>query len=306
MITNLKQLMKDFSDEQKCRDFLVRQRWNGVPVCPYCNSTKSYVIENGKRFKCGERACYKKYSVTVGTVFHASNIPLNVWFPAMYLISAHKKGISSIQLSKDLGVTQKTAWFMLHRIRQSLKDKDSSLLQGIVEVDETYVGGRFKNKHKSLRKNNRVEGNLNKSAVMGYISREGSLRTEVFNVSETPLLDLVKKNVDTSAQLITDGSAAYYHAKKDYPLHEIIYHARDEYSRDGFHTNTIEGFWAQLKRSIYGIYHRVSPKHLTRYCDESTYRYNSRKLKDGERFELSLQNIEGRLPYKQLVYGKSN
>ena len=128
MVQNLKDLMKQFSDETKCREFLVQQRWNGKPECPYCKSTISYKIENGKRFKCGNSECYKKYSVTVGSVFHASNIPLTTWFPAMYLILSHKKGISSIQLGKDLGVTQKTAWFMNHRIRESLKEKGSSLL----------------------------------------------------------------------------------------------------------------------------------------------------------------------------------
>ena len=147
MITNLKQLMQDFDTEEKCRAFLVRQRWNGSPVCPYCQSNKWYSIEGGKRFKCGNSECYKKYSVTVGTVFHASNIPLTTWFPAMYIISAHKKGISSIQLSKDLGVTQKTAWFMLHRIRESLKDKNSDLLTGVVEVDETYMSRKYGSKY---------------------------------------------------------------------------------------------------------------------------------------------------------------
>ena len=113
MVQNLKQLMKDFSDEQHCINFLIRQRWDGCPKCPYCGSEKWYKIENGKRFKCGNKECYKKYSVTVGTVFHASNIPLTTWFPALYLVTAHKKGISSIQLAKDLGTTQKTAWFMI-------------------------------------------------------------------------------------------------------------------------------------------------------------------------------------------------
>lgn len=156
-IKNLKELFQKFADEQKCRDFLVQQRWNGCPVCPYCNSDKWYSIENGKRFKCGNKECHKKYSVTVGTIFHASNIPLTTWLPALYLNTAHKKGISSCQLAKDLGVCQKNAWFMLHRIRESLRNKQSSLLSNTVEVDELYIGGRMKNlsnkKRAELREN---------------------------------------------------------------------------------------------------------------------------------------------------------
>jgi transposase-like protein len=137
MVSNLKELFAQFNDETKCREFLVQKRWNGKPLCPHCTSDKSYVIEGGKRFKCGNPSCYKKYTVTVGTVFEASNIPLTTWFAAMYILSAHKKGISSVQLAKDLGVIQKTAWFMNHRIRESLKEKNSPLLSGTVEIDET-------------------------------------------------------------------------------------------------------------------------------------------------------------------------
>ena len=133
MISNLKELFAKFSDEAKCREFLIQQRWNGVPTCPKCGSTKAYKIENGKRFKCANNKCYSKFSVTIGTVFEASNIPLTTWFPALYIISAHKKGISSVQFAKDLGVTQKTAWFMNHRIREALKVKNSPLLGGTVE-----------------------------------------------------------------------------------------------------------------------------------------------------------------------------
>jgi len=153
------------------------ERWNGAPVCPYCGSGKWYSIENGKRFKCGNKECYKKYSVTVGTVFHATNIPLRTWFPAMYLISAHKKGISSVQLAKDLGVTQKTAWFMNHRIRESLREKNSPLLSGMVEIDETFVGGKVGNMSNKKRKalKGRSEGTTGKAPVFGMLERGGKL-----------------------------------------------------------------------------------------------------------------------------------
>jgi transposase-like protein len=189
MVQNLKQLMKDFSTEEYCREFLIRQRWNGKPQCPYCGCDKSYKIENGKRFKCGNSECYKKYSVTVGTIFHASNIPLTTWFPAMYLITAHKKGISSIQLAKDLGVSQKTAWFMNHRIRESLKEKNSPLLSGTIEVDETYSGRKFGSEFKGytdeqIEQMKKEQPNKfakqSKGVVMALKQREGGIRVKVF------------------------------------------------------------------------------------------------------------------------------
>jgi len=310
MVHNLKDLMAKFSDEQVCRDFLVQQRWGGVPVCPYCNSTKSYVIEGGKRFKCGERTCYKKYSVTVGSVFHASNIPLSTWFPAMYIILSHKKGISSIQLAKDLGVTQKTAWFMLHRIRESLIDKGSSILSNVVEVDETFMGGHTTNKSLKKRaelKARGIQGYMEKTPVMGLIERGGKLIAGVVPfVNQATLQPIVINNVDKNSTVISDNFWGYRGLDKHFAAHEVINHTMNEYVNGSIHTNTIEGFWSLLKRGLYGIYHQVSPKHLQRYVDEYSYRYNSRKIKDGERFELSLQSIEGALPYKKLVHGEIN
>ncbi len=305
-IKNLKDLFQKFSDEQKCRDFLVQQRWDGSPVCPYCNSNKWYSIENGKRFKCGNKECYKKYSVTVGTIFHSSNIPLSTWFPAIYLISAHKKGISSIQLGKNLGVSQKTAWFMLHRIRESLKRKGSSLLMNTVEVDEIYVGGRSKNM--SSKKRKELRGDLkavrNKTMVIGMIERHGELRLEVAGneLNNSMIIPILNDNVDTSANIMTDKDSVYCKATASYASHSSVNHGAGEYVKEGnIHTNTIEGAFGLFRRTIIGTYHKLSPKHLSRYCDEMSYRYNFREMKDGDRFEYTLGRIEGSLSWKELV-----
>jgi transposase-like protein len=309
MFTNLKQLIAKFQDEQVCRDFLVKQRWNGKPVCPYCGCDKHYVIENGKRFKCANSECYKKYSVTVGSIFHASNVPLSTWMPAMYLIASHKKGISSCQLARDLGVTQKTAWFMLHRIRESLRDKSSSLLSTMVEVDEVWIGGKMKNKHKSVRAKAHADNTShtsNKTGVMGLLQREGDLRMNLLDAEKT-LKTQVKENVAPEAVVITDSLTAYKGLDQIFEGHGVVNHIEDEYVNGIFHTNGIEGAFGLFKRMILGIYHQTSVKHLSRYCDEFVYRYNSRKISDSERFNLTLARIEGKLPYKILVqHGKKS
>lgn len=305
MVKNLKDLFAKFKDEDKCREFLIQQRWNGSPVCPYCSHTKVYNIENGKRFKCANQTCYKKFSVTVGTVFEASNISLTTWFPAMYIIASHKKGISSVQLAKDLGITQKTAWFMLHRIRESLKENHPILLVKEVQVDEAYIGGREENKHKDKKGKDLQEMNASKTPVVGMIETGGQVVTRVMPwVTRKNVSDLILKHIDRKATLVTDGLPVYMKVGKKYD-HVVINHSEGQFKVHRFHTNGIENYWSLLKRGIIGIYHHVSPKHLQKYCDEFAYRFNSRKLHDGFRFTLCLQRLEGRLTYKQLVYGKS-
>jgi transposase-like protein len=311
MELNLASVIREFSTEEKCIAFLIRQRWNGQPTCPYCNSTKSYVIEGGKRFKCADKTCHKKYSVTVGTIFHASNIPLITWFPAMYLISAHKKGISSVQLAKDLGVTQKTAWFMLHRIRKSLKEKNSPLLQGVVEVDETYMGRKYKSDFVGLspeevEKLVELQPTKNtKGAVIGMVERGGKVIAKAANaINKENVVAAITENVDRKATLMTDDSKLYRNREIRKYRREYVQHSKKQWVDGNCHTNTIEGFWAVMKRGIHGIYHQISAKHLQRYCDEFSYRYNSRDIKDGARFELVSQRINGHLSYKQLVNGK--
>ncbi len=301
MFNNLRELITSMPDEKACRDYLIKERWNGVITCPHCGHEKVYVIEGGKKFKCASKTCYKKFSVTVGTVFECSNIPLTKWLMALYLCTAHKKGISSYQLAKDIGVAQKTAWFMIHRLREIMRVKEATMLSGTVEVDEVYIGGRMKNKHKKVRENHKeynASHTYNKTGVMGLVERGKELKVQVI---EGNLKDMVKNKVDSSATVITDSLFAYRGLDKFYVAHEIIKHDQDEYVRGIVHTNTIEGFFSYLKRSIFGIYHQVSPKHLQRYCDENGYRYNTRKLTDPQRFTLSLSKIEGRLDWKTLT-----
>lgn len=302
-IKNLKELFQKFADEQKCRDFLVQQRWGGCPVCPYCGSDKWYKIEDGKRFKCGNKECHKKYSVTVGTIFHASNIPLSTWLPALYLVTSHKKGISSCQLAKHLGVCQKTSWFMINRIREALKDKKGNILMNTVEVDELYYG----TKSKAVQEINGVKENVsvfaNKRMIVGLLERGGELKMKVAgnDYDKTKIYSIVYDNVDKSASLMTDGEGAYVSIGKQYASHESVNHKIKEYVRGKVHTNSIEGAFGLFRRTIIGTYHKVSPKHLDRYCDEFEYRYNTRIFKDGQRFESALGQLETRLSWKELT-----
>lgn len=313
MVQNLKQLMRKFNTEEKCRQFLIQQRWNGIPVCPYCGSTKQYVIDNGKRFKCANNKCYKKYSVTLGTVFESSNIPLTTWLPAVYIIHSHKKGISSVQLAKDLGVTQKTAWFMNHRIREFMKDNNPQMLGGTVEADETYMARKYRSDYKGLSEEE-VEAIMkdnhshkNKGAVLGLSERmTRKIIVKAFDSNKKEnIQSAIKENVEENTMLFTDESPIYKSGLDKYN-HMTVNHSRHEWVKANIiHTNNVESFWSVMKRGVYGIYHQISFKHLQRYCDEFSYRFNTKNISDGERFFLSLKNIEGRLSYKQLVHGKA-
>lgn len=288
-----------FNSDEKCRLYLEQERWNGTPCCPFCGSVKATRLKDNKRFQCNEKECRKQFSVTVGTVAENTKIPLTKWFLAMYILSNHSKGISSLQLASWLGVTQKTAWFLNHRIREMLTDNEPELLNEIVEIDETYIGGKESNKHKSKRITK--GGAVGKAMVLGAIQRKGKVFTKV--IAETTIENVTKvinENVDTNALIITDEHKAYNKVKENY-LHEKINHRSKEYVRSHVHTNTIEGYWNVLKKQIVGIHHFVSPKHLQRYCNENAYRYNNRQLPQDAKFTQSIAGINGRLKYKQLI-----
>lgn len=299
---NLKQMIEKFSDENVCRTYLENMRWTGVPTCPKCNCKESYKLGDGKTYKCKNKECYKKYTVTVGTVFENTNIPLSTWFAAVYLSASHKKGISSLQLSRDLGITQKTAWFMLHRIRKAFTTNAPFMLQDVVEADETFVGGKNKNRHANKKvEQSQGRSYKDKTPVLGLLQRGGGVKTFVVpNTKAETLKPIIQEMVKEGSILISDEWDSYNSISDEYN-HVVVNHSQGEYVRGAFDTNSIEGFWSLLRRGIYGIYHQVSRKHLHRYCEEFSYRYNSRKMLDADRFALSLIKIDGRLKYADLI-----
>lgn len=305
MFNNLIELIKSMPTEQACKEYLAQQRWNGKTVCPYCGHEKCYVIEGGKRYKCGSSKCYKRFTVTVGTIFEASNIPLSKWFTAIYMVTAHKRGISSYQLAKDIGITQKSAWFVLHRIREVLRRKDAVVLgeTAPVEADETFVGGKYSNMHKKKRIPllQAGDGFANKTTVLGMIERGGNVvvktipKNNQYQVAHA-VAEVVKKN----ATLMTDGTNMYQRIASSYK-HYSVNHSIFEYVRGFAHTNTVEGVFSHFKRMLIGTYFQISPKHTQRYCDEFAGRYNSRKVKDSERFVMAIQGSQCRLKWKELT-----
>lgn len=297
--TSILQFQKHFNTEEKCRKFLEQERWGGTPACCFCGSTNVTRIKEGKRFQCNEKECRKQFSVTVGTVAENTKISLTKWFLAMYILSNHSKGISSLQLASWLDISQKSAWFLNHRVREMLADNDPQLLTGVVEIDETWVGGKISNKHVSKRK--AIGRNENKTVVFGALQREGKVTTQIVkDTTAESLINAVKENVETGSIMVSDENQSYNGLGKDYK-HVSVNHSQQEYVRGAAHTNTLEGFWSLLKRQIVGIHHSVSPKHLQRYCNEAAYRYNAKAVAQDERFRGSLKNCEKRLTYKQLI-----
>jgi transposase-like protein len=294
-INNLLQLIKRFPTEESCRDFLIQSRWGDKPVCIHCGSTdKIYKLQGGKLLKCSQ--CRKPFSVKIGTVFEDSALPLQKWFHAIFVVSAHKKGISSCQLARDISVTQKTAWHMLHRIRLTMTTNSfAKPLDGIVEIDETFVGG----KHLGFGERGFPH---DKGIAFGAIQRDGQARIQTIRDTRGKTLkSAVRENVSPNAIVMTDNYAGYKGLNKEFKEHKTINHSAHKYVDGIIHTNTIEGFWSLLKRGIVGIYHHVSKEHLHRYCEEFEYRYNSRKQNDSQRFGLLLSACDGRLTYKALI-----
>lgn len=295
-------LIKAFPDEQSCIDHLESLRWvNGNVVSPFYPTSKVYKCANN-RYRCKETGKY--FNVKTSTLFDNSKIELQKWFLAIWLVTSHKKGISSIQLSKDIGITQKTAWFMLQRIRNCFGFDNDNDLSNEVEVDETYVGGKNKNKHND-KKVEGIQGRSikDKAPVFGMVERGGKLNAKC--VEDVTIRTLTKEIVRyvNDATVYSDEWLGYNALKRIYD-HKFIKHGAGQYVNGRVHTNTIEGFWSLLKRGIVGIYHFTSVKHLQKYVDEFVFRYNTRNTNEVSRFNLLLSNTENRLTYERLIYGK--
>jgi transposase-like protein len=293
----LQQAIKYFSDEQVCIDTVAALRWPTGPVCPKCEHKEHYYLASQKRWKC--KKCGKQFSVKVGTIFEDSPISLDKWLVALWMLVNCKNGISSYEVARDLGITQKSAWFVLHRLRLALHDKNFGKLGGEVEADETYIGGaaRFMHKDKKARHKG-ATGWVGKVAVMGVLERKGKVRTSVLpNVYQFTLQGQVRDHVEPGSRVYTDASSGYTGLEAQY-IHNVIDHA-EAYVKGNVHTNGLENFWSLLKRGLKGTYISTEPFHLFRYLDEQSFRFNNRATKDNcvddsDRFQLALSQIAGK------------
>lgn len=277
-------------------------RWKGGAFCPYCAGRKVYTFADKKTHKCAAKGCAKRFSIKVGTIFEDSKVPIRKWLMAIWLLTSHKKGVASTTLARDVGVTQKTAWFMLHRLRHAAVTKSfNAPLAGTVEADETFVGGKEKNKHASKRTGD-TKGGKGKAVVFGMVERGGDLRMmHVADLKARNVHATVGEHVAPGSNLMTDEHTSFAGLQGRYN-HHTVNHAKGEYVRHFvLHTNTIEGAWSLLKRQIVGIHHFVTAKHLGRYVAEAEWRYNRRKVADAARVDALIAGSDGRLTYKALI-----
>ena len=297
-----------FPNETACQEWLAEQRWGGKDkaICPHCGCKSCYQHKGIDRFTC--KKCLKQFSVRYNTIFAESRLPLIKWFMAIYLFSTLKKGISSLQLAKYLDIQQRTAWFLLQRIREVMKNNDNTPFSGITEIDEAYIGGSETNKH--LDKKNKVE----KTCIIGLVNRDKK-QVRAYKVSSNEKENLLPKvylNCKDKSNIFTDSYNGYDDLKKYYN-HEFVKHCAGEYNRDKkdkegrtaykINTNSIEGFWSQLKRGINGIYHWASKKHIQRYINEFCYRYNNRLMNDIEIFANWFGGCENKRVYYKCLIG---
>ena len=291
---------KLFSDEENAWAFAVNLRWPNGPVCPLCQGMEHSFIATRKTWQC--KTCSKQFSVKKGSIFEDSPLPLEKWLIGMWLICNAKNGISSYEIHRSLGITQKSAWFLLHRIRLAMQNGSIEKLGGHVEADETYIGPKAKNMHKSAKQElHSLGGGMGKVIVMGFMERGGEVKTKIIAQTHTKSISAnVLANVEKGSILYTDALASYRNMAEFY-AHRVIDHAVAYV--DGFtHTNNMECYWSLLKRTLRGTYISVEPFHMHAYLDEQAFRFNERRLNDGQRFVTLTSQFAGkRLTYKQLT-----
>jgi transposase-like protein len=303
-IKTLQQAIQHFSDEQTCIDTVAAVRWPDGTVCPACGHKEHYYLKTQKRWKCKD--CNRQFSVKLGTIFEDSPIHLSKWLLAMWMIANCKNGVSSYEIHRAIGVTQKSAWFMLHRLRLAMQQ--GSIMKfggggGHVEVDETYIGGKARFMHKNKRAKmtapGMAKGAANKAIVAGFFERgTRKVRTQVIpDRDKSTFHTMVKENVEFGSYLSTDDCHSYWGLDKEY-IHKIVDHA-ERYVDGQVHTNSLENFWSLLKRGLKGTYVAVEPYHLFRYLDEQCFRFNNRATKenplnDADRFHLAMSQIVGK------------
>jgi transposase-like protein len=306
----LQQAIVFFSDYANCHRAVSEIRWpDGAVRCPHCGSEKVTYLEKQRRWKCYEKHPKAQFSLKVGTIFEDSAVGLEKWLPALWLVTNCKNGISSYELARALGVTQKTAWFMLSRLRLALQSQDGGKLSGHVEIDESYIGGKSRNMHATKRRRvgmKQGRGIAGKVAVMVLLDRHGKdgvsqARTQILKGLRKPVVQgHVRANVEPGSTIHTDAYSSYVGLYADY-THKIVDHA-EAYVDGEVHTNNCENFWSLLKRMIKGTYVSIEPFHLFRYLDEQAFRFNNRKGTDAMRFVLALKGIlNKRLTYSALT-----
>ena len=288
----LLEAIRYFSDPKICVEAVASVRWPNGPKCPRCEARNLSFISTRLMWKC--LVCQKQFSVKVGTIFEDSPIGLDKWLTAMWMLANCKNGISSYEVGRGLGVTQKTAWFMLHRIRYAMHHGTFDKLTGAIEVDETYIGGKARNMHRAKRQEKiGGKGPGGKEVVFGMVERGGKVRTmHVVGRGKPELQGRIREHVEAGSAIFSDELDAYDGLSPDFK-HEVVNHAV-EYVRGNVHTNTMENFWSLLKRGLHGTYISVEPFHLFRYLDEQAFRYNERKRTDGERFLSVLNEVFGK------------
>lgn len=299
------QLLDYFKKEETAIQYAENLIWKGKPSCPHCKAFNPYKTSMG--YKCSD--CHKKFTIKVGTIFEGSKLPFRTWFAAIYLISSHKKGISSVQLSVDLNVTQKTAWFMLHRIREMFKNEVPEFFDGtgIYEADESFFGGKEDHRHynkKQFKKTNLANDGTKynkKKVVIGIVERKGKIMLRVVQSSKAEdLLPIINNVLPKGSSIMTDESGSYFQLKYNY-IHKTVNHSAKIWVKGNAHTNTIENFHNIIKRGLMGIYHQMSEKHLQRYLNEFAARYNTRDVNAYERFENLIGKSNGGVLYKNLI-----